>query len=132
MPENPPRGRQRLTTRIAYDDAKAAVEFLKRAFGFGEVPGQRIERGDGSIILTEVKIGESYLMIATAGGHGIAGGFDHVPAVFVGVGMGAFHTAHVHRGQRATHVVEIGIGLFHAQGFRADQIAEFIEIGFPG
>lgn len=72
MPDNPPAGIQRITTRIAYEDPIAAVEFIEHAFGFPEIPGQRIERADGSIILTEIKIHDAYLMIGPAGSHNIA------------------------------------------------------------
>ena len=72
MPENPPEGIQRVTVRIAYEDPRAAVEFIERAFGFPEIPDQRIERSDGSIILTEIKVGDAYIMIGPAGSHGIA------------------------------------------------------------
>ena len=72
MPENPPNGIQRVTVRIAYEDPVSAVEFIERAFGFPEIPGQRIERADGSIILTEINVGDAYIMIGPAGSHEIA------------------------------------------------------------
>lgn len=72
MPKNPPDGIQRITTRIAYEDPIAAVEFLGRAFGFPEIESMRIERSDGSIILTEIQIADCYIMIGPAGSHDIA------------------------------------------------------------
>ena len=72
MPANPPTGVQRITTRIAYEDPKAALDFLERAFGFPERKRMRIENQDGSIILTEIQIADSYLMIGPAGSHDIA------------------------------------------------------------
>ncbi len=72
MPENPPKGIQRITTRIAYEDPAAALAFLEAAFGFPEIPGQRLQRSDGSLILTEVKIVDAYLMVSSAGPHAIA------------------------------------------------------------
>ena len=72
MPKNPPDGIDRITTRIAYQDPIAALEFVDRAFGFPEIEGMRIENSDGSIILTEIQITDSYLMIGRAGSHDIA------------------------------------------------------------
>ena len=72
MAKNLPLGVQRITTRIAYEDPLAAIEFLDRAFGFPERKRMRIERSDGSIILTEVQIGDAYLMIGPSGSHSIA------------------------------------------------------------
>ncbi len=72
MPKNPPEGIQRVTVRIAYEDPRAAIEFLKRAFGFPEIDGQRLETSDGTFILTEVRIGDAYIMIGRAGAHDIA------------------------------------------------------------
>ncbi len=72
MPLNPPAGIQRLTVRIGYEDQLAAIEFLSRAFGFPERRHMRLERPDGSIIITEVQVGDAYLMIAPAGAHAIA------------------------------------------------------------
>ena len=72
MPANPPKGVQRITTRIAYEDPDAALEFLERAFGFPERKRMRIEDQDGSIILTEIQIADSYLMIGPASSHDIA------------------------------------------------------------
>ena len=69
MPTNPPSGIQRLTTRIAYDDPRAAMEFLERAFGFPEREDKRLEGANGSIIVAEVAIGEAYLMIGPSGAH---------------------------------------------------------------
>ncbi len=71
MPDNPPAGTQRVTARLAYTDPRAALAFLEHAFGFAERPEARIERGDGSIIITEVQIGDAYVMIGAAGGHGL-------------------------------------------------------------
>ena len=72
MVQNPPKGTPRIIARLGYDDPKAAIQFLEKAFGFKEREGSRLERGDGSIILTEIDIVDSYIMIGGAGGHGIA------------------------------------------------------------
>ena len=72
MSESPPKGRQRVTVRIAYEDPLAAVAFIERAFGFAEIRSQRIERADGSIILTESQVGDAYIMIGPAGSHEIS------------------------------------------------------------
>jgi uncharacterized glyoxalase superfamily protein PhnB len=63
MPQNPPEGYQRVTPYLYYEDAAAALEWIKRAFGFSERvrmpgPGGRVghaevELEDGVVMLGE-------------------------------------------------------------------------------
>lgn len=76
MPQNPPKGVQRLTVRLGYRDPAKAVDFLLSAFGFPEKLDKRLEGKAGSIIVTEVAIGDSYVMIGPAGAHGISSPLD--------------------------------------------------------
>ena len=72
MPDNPPEGIQTVTVRIAYEDPIRAVAFLEQAFGFPEIVEKRLEGANGAIIVTEVQVGDSYIMIGPAGSHDIA------------------------------------------------------------
>ena len=72
MVQNPPPGVQQLTTRLAYRDPQAALDFLEGAFGFPERKAARLEGVGGSIIVTEVQIGDSYLMVGSEGAHTMA------------------------------------------------------------
>ena len=72
MPKSPPPGIQRVTTRIAYEDPAEAIRFLEQAFGFPERKEMRLEGKAGSIIVTEVQIGDAYIMIGPAGAHAMA------------------------------------------------------------
>ncbi len=72
MIENPPTGTQRVTVRIAYENPQQAVDFLDRAFGFAEREGSRLEGPNQTIIVTEIAIGDAYVMIGPAGSHAIA------------------------------------------------------------
>ena len=65
---NPPEGVQRVTTRLTYQDPERALQFLADAFGFAEIPGKRVTAANG-IIVTEIAIGDAYVMIGRAGGH---------------------------------------------------------------
>lgn len=72
MARNPPEGTPRIVARLAYDDPEAAIAFLERAFGFEERRSARIETTDGAVALTEMEVGDSHLMVGTAGAHGLA------------------------------------------------------------
>ena len=60
----PPAGWPRLSTAVFYDDARAAIDWLCRAFGF-EVQ-LKIEGGDGSIVHSELVFGEGLVMVGSA------------------------------------------------------------------
>ena len=72
MADNPPADTPRVVARLAYDDAAAALEFLNHAFDFPERPGARVASSDGTIVITEVDVLDSYIMVGKAGGHGLA------------------------------------------------------------
>ncbi len=76
MPDNPPIGVQRVTVRLGYRDPAQAVQFLADAFGFPERRDKRLEGKAGSIIVTEVAVGDAYIMIGPAGAHGISSPLD--------------------------------------------------------
>ena len=61
VPAIPP-GYHSVTPYIIVDDAKAAIEFYKNAFGASEV--LRLDSPDGKIAHAEVKIGDSHVMLA--------------------------------------------------------------------
>jgi PhnB protein len=58
-----PAGYHTLTPYLSVHDGKAAVAFYAKAFGAKEKPG-RMSGPDGKIMHTEIKIGESYFMLA--------------------------------------------------------------------
>ncbi len=72
MVKNPPVGIQRITVRIAYENPKEALQFLNDAFDFPERKDSRLEGKGGSIIVTEIQVGDGYIMIGPAGSHSIA------------------------------------------------------------
>ncbi|MBB3764369.1 VOC family protein [Sphingomicrobium lutaoense] len=61
MAQPVPEGFHSVTPYLTVDDAAAAIDFYKRAFGAEEV--MRLEMGDG-IGHAEVKIGDSHLMLS--------------------------------------------------------------------
>ena len=63
MAVNPiPEGYHTLTTFLAFDDASAAIDFYKKAFGATE--RMRMEAPGGKIGHAELEIGDSLLMLA--------------------------------------------------------------------
>jgi len=63
MPENTSDTRQRIFPMLAYDDAPAAIDFLKTAFGFEE--RSRMDMPDGSIGHAELLLSGNVVMLAT-------------------------------------------------------------------
>jgi uncharacterized glyoxalase superfamily protein PhnB len=55
-PERPPR----IIPTFRYDDPRAAIAFLKDAFGFEE---HEVYEQDGVVAHAELKLGESYIML---------------------------------------------------------------------
>lgn len=62
MVQNPPAGSQRILPYLNYSDPKAAIEFLKGAFGFEQ--GLLLEMPDGNIGHCELQMGGETLMLA--------------------------------------------------------------------
>lgn len=88
MAENPPAGSPRIVARLAYNDVASALEFLENAYGFAEREGTRIEMADGSVVLVEINVVDSYVMIGSAGAHDIdapgnVGGITQALIVYV-------------------------------------------------
>ncbi len=66
MVDNPPKNMPRITPALAYDDPKAALEWLQEAFGFKvrfAVPGP-----DGGIVHSEVEVADGLIMVGPSGG----------------------------------------------------------------
>jgi len=63
MPENISDARQRIFPMLAYDDAPAAIDFLKAAFGFEE--RSRMNMPDGTIGHAELVLSGNVVMLAT-------------------------------------------------------------------
>jgi uncharacterized glyoxalase superfamily protein PhnB len=56
---------QRIVPMLAYEDAGAAIDWLREAFGFEEVADQRHTDGDGTVTHAELRVGESAIFLAT-------------------------------------------------------------------
>ncbi len=66
---NAPDGLVDISTRLAYRDVGAALEFLERAFSLPEKEGFRVEGQNGRIITTAVGVGAGYIWLGGAGAH---------------------------------------------------------------
>ena len=62
---SPPQGWPRITSTLFYDNPKAAIEWLCRAFGF-EVR-VKVEGPNGSIVHSELTYGDGLIMVGAAG-----------------------------------------------------------------
>ncbi|PYM14454.1 MAG: hypothetical protein DMD81_17915 [Candidatus Rokuibacteriota bacterium] len=65
-----PRHRPTIIPQLPYQDIRAALSFLERAFGFHEIPTSRMEGADGVIHHAIVEFGDSVIGIGTQGAHG--------------------------------------------------------------
>ena len=66
MPDNPPAGFPRVTPYLFYEDAGAALDWLVKAFGFGE--RMRMTGPDGKVNHAEVDVaGDSVVMMGSPG-----------------------------------------------------------------
>jgi len=63
MPHPPP-GWPRISSALFYEDAAAAIEWLEKAFGFAT--RLKVEDGVGSIVHSELELGEGVVMVASA------------------------------------------------------------------
>lgn len=61
-PQTPPAGYHSVTPYLALRDAKAAIDFYKRAFGAELV--LKLDMPDGKIAHAEIRIGDSILMLS--------------------------------------------------------------------
>ena len=65
-----PRRRPTIVPQLPYQDIRAALSFLERAFGFREVPAARGVRADGAIDHTMVEFGDGMIGLGAQGAHG--------------------------------------------------------------
>jgi len=65
-----PSRRPTVIPQLPYEDIRAALSFLERAFGFREIPSSRMEGTDGVIHHAIVEFGDSVIGIGTQGAHG--------------------------------------------------------------
>ena len=65
-----PRSRPTIVPQVPYEDIRAALAFLERAFGFREIQSTRMEGADGVIHHANVEFGGSVIGIGTQGAHG--------------------------------------------------------------
>ena len=56
---------QRIVPMIAYEDTAAAIDWLTKAFGFRERPGQRFTAEDGTVSHAELERDGAIVMLAT-------------------------------------------------------------------
>lgn len=62
MPQNPPEGTQRIIPYLAYADARAAIDFLTKAFGFVET--MRMDMPDGRLGHAELRMKDCIIMLS--------------------------------------------------------------------
>jgi uncharacterized glyoxalase superfamily protein PhnB len=65
-----PRRRPTIVPQVPYQDIRAALAFLERAFGFRENPTARVTSEDGVIGHAMVEFGDGVIGIGGQGGHG--------------------------------------------------------------
>jgi uncharacterized glyoxalase superfamily protein PhnB len=65
-----PRRRPTIVPQVPYQDIRAALAFLERAFGFREMPTSRVESADGTIGHAMMEFGDGVIGIGGQGGHG--------------------------------------------------------------
>ena len=65
-----PRRRPTIVPQLPYEDIRAALSFLERAFGFHEIPSSRMEGADGVLHHATVEFGDGVIGIGTQGAHG--------------------------------------------------------------
>ena len=63
--KNPPDGWPRIVPAVFYDDAAAAIDWLRRAFGF--VVRERIEDDRGRIVHSQLVLNGGVIMVGQAG-----------------------------------------------------------------
>jgi len=65
-----PQRRPTIIPQLPYEDIRAALSFLERAFGFHEIPSSRMEGADGVLHHALVEFGDGVIGIGTQGAHG--------------------------------------------------------------
>ena len=62
--------RPTIMPQLPYEDIRAALAFLERAFGFREIPASRILSADGVLLHALVEFGDGVIGIGGQGAHG--------------------------------------------------------------
>ena len=65
-----PKRRPTIVPQLPYEDIRAALSFLERAFGFREIPASRMVSDDGMPRHALVEFGDGVIGIGTQGAHG--------------------------------------------------------------
>jgi uncharacterized glyoxalase superfamily protein PhnB len=65
-----PARRPTIVPQVPYQDIRAAIAFLERAFGFREIPSARVTSEDGVVGHSMMEFGEGRIGIGGQGGHG--------------------------------------------------------------
>src|SRR5215813_8343947 len=65
-----PQRRPTIIPQLPYQDIRAALSFLERAFGFREIPASRMEGADGVVHHALVEFGDGVIGVGTRGAHG--------------------------------------------------------------
>src|SRR5437899_8124824 len=65
-----PRRRPTIVPQLPYEDIRAALSFLERAFGFREIPTSRMVSDDGVPRHALVEFGGGVIGVGTQGAHG--------------------------------------------------------------
>jgi uncharacterized glyoxalase superfamily protein PhnB len=65
-----PKRRRTIVPQLPYQDVRAALSFLERAFGFREIPTSRLVTAAGAIDHTMIAFGDGVIGIGPEGHHG--------------------------------------------------------------
>src|SRR2546428_6760054 len=65
-----PTRRPTIVPQVPYEDIRAALSFLERAFGFREIPTARFVGADGELLHATVEFGNSLIGVGGQGHHG--------------------------------------------------------------
>ena len=65
-----PRRRPTFVPQVPYQDIRAALAFLERAFGFREIPTSRVTTPNGAVAHAMMEFGNGVIGIGGQGGHG--------------------------------------------------------------
>jgi uncharacterized glyoxalase superfamily protein PhnB len=65
-----PRRRPTIVPQLPYEDIRAALSFLERAFGFREIATSRLVSADGVLLHALVEFGDGVIGIGSQGAHG--------------------------------------------------------------
>src|SRR2546426_5075973 len=99
-----PTRRPTIVPQVPYEDIRAALSFLERAFGFREIPTARFVGADGELLHATVEFGNSLIGVGGQGHHGaispMSGG---VESQFISVHVDDID-AHYQRDRKSTRL----------------------------